>query len=117
MFTWLDEAFLEDEQRSVERTTSRLEGGPNTAVKRLLRDHRGLPEDHARQAVDWLLNSLTESPYDPWKLAKEHLADHHDAPVTTVQEEPTGPVTYDTGLSTEEGLWSRKGWAGRPHKQ
>ncbi len=23
------------------------------------------------------------------------------------------PANYDTGLSAEEGLWTRKGWAGR----
>lgn len=113
LFTWLNETFLEDDKPSVERTTSRLEGGPNAALKRLLRDHRGMPEDHARHAVDWLLNSLTEHPHDPWKLAKEHLADHHGMPTPAVPEEPTGPVTYDTGLSAEEGLWTRKGWAGR----
>lgn len=24
-----------------------------------------------------------------------------------------GPVLYDTGLSPDEGLWLRQGWAGR----
>ena len=64
LFTWLHPAYLDtDGNRTVARTTSLLEGGPNAAIKRLLRDHRGLPEEHARTAVDWLLNSLTEHPH------------------------------------------------------
>ncbi len=62
LFTWLDDAYLEHGNRTVERTTSRLEGGPNNAIKHLLRHHRGLSNTHATRAVDWLLNSLTEKP-------------------------------------------------------
>lgn len=110
LFTWLNENYLDSEgNRTVERTTSRLEGGVNAAIKRLLRDHRGLPEEHARTAVDWLLNSLTEHPHDPWHLAQRHLADRSAAPAPVIQDEQIGPVTYDTGLSAEEGLWTRKG--------
>ena len=28
-------------------------------------------------------------------------------------DELIGPAHYDTGLTAEEGLWARKGWAGR----
>ena len=108
LFTWLDDAYLEDDQRTVERTTSRLEGGPNTAIKRFLRDHRGLSEHHARRGVDWVLNSLTQHPYDPWNLAKQHLAHDHKEPHHTISDEPLGPLEYDTGLTAEEGLWTRK---------
>ena len=113
LFTWLDDAYLEHGNRTVERTTSRLEGGPNNAIKHLLRHHRGLSNTHAPRAVDWLLNSLTEQPHDPWQLAKDHLAGRHDQPANLPTEYPTGPVKYETGLSPEEGLWTRKGWAGR----
>ena len=100
---------------TVERATSRLEGGPNNPIKHLLRHHRGMPENHARKAVDWLLNSLTEHPHDPWTLAKRH---HHQTAESAKQkpaeEEPLGPETYGTATTAEEGLWARKGWAGRP---
>lgn len=55
----------------MERATSRLEGGPNNAIKHLLRHHRGMPEDHARKSVDWLLNNLTEHPHALWNLATQ----------------------------------------------
>lgn len=97
LFTWLDDAYLQGNKRSVERTTSRLEGGPNTAVKRLLRDHRGLPEHHARRGVDWLLNSLTEHPYDPWDLARQHLTQTQASPAEVIPDQPLGPPQYDTG--------------------
>ncbi|WP_420176105.1 IS1249 family transposase [Luteococcus sp. OSA5] len=108
LFTWL--AF--DPPRP--RTTSPLEGGPNKAIKDLLRVHRGLPPDHARRAVDWLLNSLTEHPHDPWQLARP---EHWNPPVRTRQttEEPLGPQP-GTSFSWEDGNGLQKGWAGRSHR-
>lgn len=115
LFTFLDEDYAAEGARTVERATSRIEGGPNSAIKHLLRHHRGMPEPHARKAVDWLLNSLTEHPYDPWPLAQRH---QQKAAETTQQaapvEEPLGPESYGTAATSEEGLWARSGWAGRP---
>jgi len=35
-------------------------------------------------------------------------------PVPHQQQDHTDqPALYDTGLSAEEGLWARRGWAGR----
>lgn len=99
--------------RSIDRTTSRLEGGVNTKTKNLLRTHRGMSQDHARRAIAWLLNSLTEHPHDPWTLAKTHH--NNPPPAPKITEKPIGPKTYDTALTTEEGLYPRKGWAGRWH--
>lgn len=113
LFPWLDDAYLDHGQRTVDRTTSRLEGGPNNAIKHLLRHHRGLSNTHAPRAVDWLLNSLTEHPHDPWQLAKQHLDHQHATPASQPPDEPIGPERYGTGLTAEEGLWTRKGWAGR----
>lgn len=114
LFTWLDDAYCQDDVRTVSRTTSALEGGPNRAVKELLRHHRGLSEDHARIAVDWLLNSLTEHPHDPWKLAKDHLQTSTKPPQTAgTEDQLLGPETYGTAATAEEGLYARKGWAGR----
>lgn len=93
------------------RTTSPLEGGPNKAVKDLLRVHRGLPPDHVRRAVEWLLNSLTEFPHDPWSLARP---EHWNPPPKPrpVVEEPLGPQPGNT-FSWEDGNGIQKGWAGR----
>jgi len=114
LFTWLHDAYLDDDgHRTVDRTTSRLEGGPNNAIKYLLRHHRGLSNTHAPRAIDWLLNSLTEHPHDPRQLAKNHLDSQHTTPASQPTDEPIGPDRYDTGLTAEEGLWTRKGWAGR----
>ena len=43
------------------------------------------------------INTLTQKPAKP----------------LTGDDEPLGPALYDTGLTPEEGLWTRKGWAGR----
>src|SRR5690625_3117312 len=113
LFTWLDDAYRQDAKPTVERTTSRLEGGVNAGIKHLLRRHRGMSENHARTAVEWYLNRLTEFPHDPWETAKNQLK----TPTPTIKPEPVeeriGPAEYDTGISAEEGLWTRKGWAGR----
>lgn len=93
------------------RTTSPLEGGPNKAIKDLLRVHRGLPEDHARRAIEWLLNHWTEHPHQPWSLARP---EHWNPPPTskTIVDEPDGPQ-HGTAFSWEDGNGIQKGWAGR----
>lgn len=107
LFTWL----TLDEPHQLPRTTSPLEGGPNKAVKDLLRAHRGLPEHHARRAVEWLLNSLSEFPHDPhtlmepvhWQPARRPRA---------LGAEPIGPQP-GTSFSWEDGNGLQRGWAGR----
>src|SRR5690625_3545876 len=113
LFTWLDNAYRQDAKPTVERTTSRLEGGVNAGIKHLLRNHRGMSENHARTAVEWYLNTLTEFPHDPWQTAKNHLKTAAPTSKPEAVEQPLGPAEYDTGISTEDGLWTRKGWAGR----
>lgn len=95
---------------SIPPTSNRIEGGVNAQLRRLLGHHRGMPPTHQARAVEWWL----------WL----HWA-NHPAPGTLIRPEcfqPVkprttdtldGPAGYDTGLSTEEGLWARKGWAGR----
>src|SRR5690625_6342124 len=64
-------------------------------------------ENHARTAVEWHLNALTEFPHHPWQTAQKQLKNPRPAPAPQVKEEPLGPAEYDTGLSAEEGLWAR----------
>lgn len=111
LFAWLE---LADGTPPLPRTTSALEGGANNAVKDLLRSHRGMPTPHARQAVSWLLNSLTAAPRDPWTLARpEHWNPPPPRPRTTADSEP-GP-TLGTSFSWEDGNGVQHGWAGRSH--
>lgn len=117
LFTWLNPTLARADGTPPDRTTSPLEGGPNAAIKRLLRDHRGLSRAHARRAVEWLLDSLTDHPRDPWTLTKpEHYtppkASHRTKPTT---QERIGPATYDTAFSPEDGNGVQHGWAGRSH--
>lgn len=109
LFTWLTSA---TEGQKIARTTSPLEGGINAGLKQLLRDHRGLSEDHATRAVDWYLYRYTESPQDPWDLVKPH----HWQPrqnKTTAAEEAVLPAHYGTAFSFEDGNGIQQGWAGR----
>lgn len=112
LFVWLQPELKPVDGTKIHRTTSPLEGGPNKAIKELLRTHRGLPEDHARTAVNWLLNSLTENPADPWQLARE---EHWDPPRKTRPpvNDLVGPATYDTAFSWEDGNGIQHGWGGR----
>lgn len=94
LFTWLDDTYLDNEgKRTVERTTSRLEGGPNNAIKYLLRHHRGLRNHHAPRAIDWLLNSLTEHPHDPWQLAKATFKARQPQPHNSPSTSQPAPTT------------------------
>ena len=114
LFTFLNPAYTADGAPTVDRATSRLEGGPNNAIKHLLRHHRGMPADHAQQAINWLLNTMTEHPHDPWELATRHQTAATAATSQARHDQPPGPNGYGTAATAEEGLWARKGWAGRP---
>ena len=46
----------------VARTTNRLEDGVNSVVKNVLRNHRGLPEEHMRRACEWVCYMKTAHP-------------------------------------------------------
>lgn len=90
------------------RTTSRLEG-LNSQIRHLLRNHRGMPIEHRKRAVEWFL-LLHEIP-----LADAHKHAYAPTPAATVnaEENTEAPPLYDTGLDATEGLWLRSGWAGR----
>jgi hypothetical protein len=117
LFTWLDPDLAREDGTPLDRTTSPLEGGPNGAIKYLLRDHRGLSTTHARRAVEWLLDSLTTHPRHPWTLTKpEHYKPSTKTRKTSPpRKEPIGPATYDTAFSPDDGNGIQHGWAGRSH--
>ncbi|WP_426516397.1 IS1249 family transposase [Diaminobutyricibacter sp. McL0618] len=94
------------------RTTSPLEGGINNGIRHVLRAHRGMSEAHMKRAAEWFL-TLHEIP----------LQDAHQLITTAPEPEPEPeepdtddtdtPALYDSGLTADEGLWTRSGWAGR----
>lgn len=90
------------------RTTSRLEGF-NSLIRNMLRLHRGMPIEHRKRATEWFL-LLHEIP-----IEQAHRYAHTPEPPAppAEQDEPLGPALYDTGLTADEGLWHRSGWAGR----
>ena len=109
LFTFLDPALA---SLRVPATTNAIEGATNSQMRLLLLHHRGMPETHQRRAIEWWLYMQSEHP-DPARV----LAEHQHRPATTPppprREPEPGPALYDTGLTPEEGLWIRKGWAGR----
>lgn len=94
------------------RTTSPLEGGINAQLRHVLRTHRGMPEEHMKRAAEWFL-TLKEIPLQD----AHHLITMASTTAPALDEHNTDendtPALYDTGLSAEEGLWTRSGWAGR----
>lgn len=80
--------------------------------------HRGLSQTPLLAAIDWVLYYQWIAPrpthqiYTRWT----HTGRPHRRNIPTKQQpdDPRiGPALYDTGLSADEGLRSRKGWAGR----
>lgn len=106
LFTWL----TLDKPR-LPRTTSPLEGGPNKAIKDLLRVHRGLPQHHAKRGIEWLLNTWSQFPHEPWSLTRPHHW-QPTRPQRPITQEPDRPQP-GTAFSWEDGNRIHKGWAGR----
>ena len=105
--------------------TNSLEGGVNAGIKKLLYDHRGLPEGHQRVICDWWLYLHTHLPDDPEKIARQQhwgqaglakaqaiITQEHEA---TYGNADGRPATYDTAIDSTptNSIGIRKGWAGR----
>lgn len=109
LFTFLDPAV---QGIGIASTTNQIEGGINAQIRDMLRRHRGMTTTHQRRAVEWWLHAHAIAAPEPTNLIRErHYRPTPHKPKTV--EEPIGPASYDTGLSADEGLWHRRGWAGR----
>lgn len=104
--------------RPLERTTNPVES-INHQVKQVIKRHPGLSEDHLICAIEWVLHNYTENPVTPRQILKDWQAQGQPArrliPKKRRPPERLGPREYDTGLSAEEGLYTRKGWVGHSH--
>lgn len=114
MFTFLEPAVSD---LRVPATTNSIEGGVNARLRELLHRHRGMPIKHQRRVIEWWLYTHSTGA-DPARVAREYLAREWKAkerfmhPEAELEGPGDGP-SYGTGLSAEEGLWLRSGWAGR----
>lgn len=114
LFTWLDPKLT---GLDIQRTTSRLEGGINAAIRRLLNAHRGLSEPHMKTAVEWLLNQKSIDPADPITWLTHHRHNTSQQPPHPATNDPIGPTGCDTAIDynpayQDGSLHIRKGWAG-----
>ncbi|WP_441414830.1 hypothetical protein [Arthrobacter sp. 2MCAF14] len=110
LFTYLRTEFT---GLDIAATTNRIEGGTNAQLRLILRAHRGMSEEHQKRAIEWYLYLHSETPDQPARLIRpKHCTPTRPAAQTAV-EPPHGPEEYGNTATAEEGLWARKGWAGR----
>lgn len=121
LFTWLEppEGFV----GTPKSTTNSLEGGINSPLKLLARNHRGMSKEHQRTAIDWWLASKTQLPADPVETARQQRWGKDAlAKVSALLEAETptppdhgGPSGYDTAIDTsyQHSMGVQKGWLGR----
>ena len=114
LFTYLDAA---SDGTNLQPTTNIVES-INSRINDLCYQHRGLSEPHLICAIQWLLYQLTETPKQIKTVLD--LWNHTGRPPARImprkhqgRPQQIGPKQYDTSLSAEEGLYARKGWAGR----
>lgn len=109
LFTFLDPKLA---ALGVPSTTNEIEGGINSQMRLLLLHHRGMREAHQRRAIEWWLYLHSEFP-NPGRVLAEHQPQQARPSRPRHTEPASGPALYDTGLTADEGLWLRAGWAGR----
>lgn len=80
----------------VARTTNRLEGGVNSVVKNVLRNHRGLPEEHMLRACEWVCYMKTAHPRPESFIPNDPLEDGK-----ATSPEPEGDVSPAYGIGVD----------------
>lgn len=102
---------------ALERTTNPVES-INARIRDNLRHHRGATPDHQAAIAKWTLHTHTRQPADPQQILTAWHAQGRP-PRRRIPTTPTNARTRPAGWGTtptpEEGLWTRKGWAGRTH--
>lgn len=112
-------AFLTVTPGEVLHATTNIVESLNARINAVCYHHRGLSQTHLIAAIDWVLYYQWVAPlpaaqiftrWDQTGRPRRRIIPQKHRSINS----PIGPALYDTGLSAEEGLWSRKGWAGRP---
>ncbi|MBC9955449.1 IS1249 family transposase [Leucobacter sp. cx-42] len=94
------------------KTTSPLEGGINNGIRTLLRNHRGMSEPHMQRAAEWFLVLHEIRIEDAHSFITNPGQDKRDTRAAPAPKQASTVSFYDTGVTAEEGLWARSGWAG-----
>lgn len=105
LFTFLDPQLA---QLQVPSSTKGIEGGTNSQMRLLLLHHRGMTEEHQRQAIEWWLYLHSELP-DPGRVLVEHQHQPVNVPRPPLTDPDPRRALYGTALSADEGLWL---WSG-----
>lgn len=74
LFTYLEPG-LHVPGEPIPATSNQIEGGINTRLRALLRDHRGMPLDHQIKAVLWWCDRHTQHPASPADLLATTITD------------------------------------------
>lgn len=109
--------FLTTHPSQVLHSTTNIAESLNARINAICYHHRALSESHMLTAIDWALYYRWTDPKNPkeiytqWdKTARPH---RQIIPKKTTTPTPQiGPAKWGTHPTTEEGLWTRKGWAG-----
>ena len=98
--------------------TTNITESLNARIDAACYHHRGLSESHMLTAIDWTLYYRWVAPkppkqiYTQWdKTGRPRRRIIPKKPKKNIEQ--IGPAHYDTHTVAEEGLWTRKGWAGR----
>lgn len=110
--------FLTAHPGHVLHSTTNIAESLNARIDAMCYHHRGLSESHLLTAADWTLYFRWVTPKDPKQIYTQwHHAGRPRRQVIPKKSknstEQIGPAHYDTHAIAEEGLWTRKGWAGR----
>lgn len=73
-----------------------------------------MTSDHQRRAIEWYCYLHSTKPAPPSSLVRPEHYKPAPTAVAITDNDPT-PGGYDTTATADEGLWARKGWAGRSH--
>lgn len=111
MFTFLDPDLLVE--GPVSRTTNQIEGY-NAKIRAMLREHRGMSQEHQWRAVGWLLWVDAA-----WGASVDEVIRLEPVPVVAVggckKKASVGPSLGEMGgaFAVGEGVVVRRGWGGR----
>lgn len=110
--------FLTAHPGHVLHATTNIAESLNSRIAAVSYYHRGLSESHLLTAVDWVLYFRWVAPKPvPQIYTQWHQADRPRRWIipkkSNKPNEKIGPAHYDTHTTAEEGLWARKGRAGR----
>ncbi|MFT4185680.1 MAG: transposase [Micrococcaceae bacterium] len=91
-----------------DNTTNKLEGGINTGIRYLLRNHRGLTINKEKLAIQWFLWSKVHKPKEATTLIRPEHYQQKPKPVKK-KEEQIGPKHLDDSHQTirykNGGIW------------